>query len=363
MRVLFVAGREIEYSRNAVLLDALRQYASVEVIADTTTSPRYWLRTLLVTARALWALYRREYDLVFIGFYGHLLLRLLSPFISVPILFDAFVSNYDTLCFDRQVFKPHSIFGRAAFWLDNANVHRSTHILLDTDEHAKYFISTFNLDASKVSVLPVGCRDDIFYPRSQTRPPQSATGNARTQVLYYCTYLPLHGVEVVLDAAQLLEQEPIDFCIIGDGPLRKRVVAYAYRLALKNLKWKMPVPVCTLAEEIDKADICLGGHFGNSDKAKRVVPGKIYQILAMGGAVIASDTVANRQFLRHNKSALLIPPQDAAALASAIRQLHHDVDLRKAIAAGGRQLYMAKASESVITSQLCRLVAELVDST
>lgn len=357
MRVLFVAGREIEYSRNAVLLDAFRKCASVEVIADTTTSPRYWLRTVTVIARAFWALWKGEFDLVFIGFYGHILLRVLGPFIRVPILFDAFVSNYDTLCFDRKVFAPQSLFGRMAFWLDNTNVHRATHILLDTEEHAKYFVSTFGLDASKVSVFPVGCRDDLFFPHEQS--PTSYA--ARTQVLYYCTFLPLHGVGVVLDAANLLVEEPIDFCIIGDGPQRKRMVEYADMLALQNLTWTMPVPVDKLADEIAKADICLGGHFGSSDKAKRVVPGKIYQMLAMGSAVIASDSAANGRFLSDKKNALLIPPQDPAALADAIRHLHQDREMRNAIGAGGRQLYLATASESVITAQLCKLAKELVE--
>lgn len=362
MRVLFLAGREIDYSRNAVMLRALEQCATVRVIAENTTAPRKWLRTLPIVLRAFVALRQDQYDLLFVGFYGYIILRLLGPFVRIPILFDAFVSNYDTLCFDRQLFAPHSLFGRLAFWLDNSNVRRATHILLDTEEHAKYFLSTFQLDAAKVSAVPVGCRDDIFFPAAKIAGAQDdvAQTNSRTRVLYYCTFLPLHGVRVVLDAAKALEDEPIDFCIIGDGPLRRPMAEHARQIGLTNVTWKQPVAVEALAGEIAEADICLGGHFGNSDKAQRVVPGKIYQMLAMARAVIASRTLANSQFLRHDEHALLIPPQGASALAHAIMRLHRDMALRQRIAAGGRSLYLAQASESAITEQICGLAEELV---
>jgi len=369
MHVLFISGREIDYSRNAVLLRAFERFASVDVISADATKPIYYLRNFVIALQALLALRRQHYDLVFIGFYGHIILRLLSPFIRQPLLFDAFISNYDTLCFDRNLFEPDSILGRATFWLDQANGKRATHLLLDTTEHAEYFVDTFDLNSEKISVLPVGCRDDIFTPdilspqipnQPQNGLSHAAADKSRTRVLYYCTYLPLHGVETILNAAKMLETEPIDLYLIGDGPLFQQMTKRARQLALQNLTFQPPMPITDLAVEIVRADICLGGHFGESGKAGRVIPGKIYQILAMGRPTIATNTPANSRFLCHGTNALLIPSNDAPSLSNAIKRLHCDGTLRRKIANGGRQLYMMEASEQVIAERLHKIVIELV---
>lgn len=363
MHVLFIAGREIEYSRNAVLLRAFEQFSTVDVIAANTTKPRLYTSNLRIVLQALVALKRQQYDLIFIGFYGHVILQLLAPFIRHPLLFDAFISNYDTLCFDRKLFAPHSLAGRLAFWLDQANGKRATHVLLDTKEHEIYFSETFGLHPSKISVLPVGCRDDIFDPQFFKNNTNTAGKIARkeppTRVLYYCTYLPLHGVETVLNAAKMVEALPINFYLIGTGPLLKQIKTQAEELALQNLTFQPPMSVEMLAPEIARADISLGGHFGTSTKADRVVPGKIYQMLAMGSPIIATNTAANRSLLSHGKNAFLVPRKDPSALADAISTLHHDPIMRRKIADAGRQLYAAEASEQIITRRLQAIVTGL----
>jgi len=364
MRVLFLTGREIEYSRNAVLLRAFKKFASVDVIEASTTKPIHYIRNLKIVFQGLSALTFQSYDLVFIGFYGHIILRLLSPFIRQPILFDAFISNYDTLCFDRKLFRPDSLLGYLSFWLDQANGKRATHLLIDTDNHAKYFVDTFGLSAKKISSLPVGCRDDIFDPHlfkqeDPSRPASKESDKSRTRVLYYCTYLPLHGVETVLNAAKALEHEPIDFNLVGNGSQFHQMIKLADTLAIQNVTFQPPLPVAELAAEIVRADICLGGHFGISAKARRVVPGKIYQMLAMGRPIIATNTPANSKLMSHQKTAYLIPPKDSAALSNAIITLHNQPSLRQKLATHGRQLYLNEASEEVITDQLRTIVADL----
>ena len=73
------------------------------------------LRSLRVLTRLLPRLVVGRHDLVLIGFYGYLLMPLVSVLSRRPVLFDAFVSNYDALCFDRARFSPRSLPGRLAF--------------------------------------------------------------------------------------------------------------------------------------------------------------------------------------------------------------------------------------------------------
>lgn len=355
MKILLITGREIGYARNEVLLRAFQRFAEVDVVA-VEKQPRSLLwNSILMSVKALPKLLRGNYDLIVVGFYGHFVQLLIRRLTRTPILFDAFVSNYDTLCFDRQLFAPDSLPGRAAFWLDRTTAHSATHLLLDTPRHADYFVQTFGLNAEKVSALPVGCQEHIFKPQ----PPHS-NRNGVTQVLYYSTYLPLHGVTTVIRAAEQLRHQPICFRLIGHGPEYAAVRQLADMLHLDNITFLPPVSLPEIAAEIAVADICLGGHFGGSEKAGRVVPGKIYQMLAGGRPIIAAASPANSDLLTHGRNAWLIPGGDPPALAQAIETLHKDSALRQHLGAQGRQLYENACSEAVITEHLRKIVESTV---
>ncbi len=312
------------------------------------------MRSLRILMRLLPRL-ARQYDLAFVGFYGYLLMLPVGALSRRPILFDAFVSNYDTLCFDRARFLPNSLPGHLAFWLDRTTCQRADRVLLDTTLHADYFAKTFGLPPSKFHVLPVGCNEDLFHPH-----PLSVSPDGMTRVLYYSSYLPLHGVETVVHAATLLQSESrIHFRLIGHGQEYTAVRELA--ADLKNVTFVPPCPLDALPAEIASADICLGGHWGRSAKGGRVVPGKVYQMLAMARPVIAADTAANQTLLSHQVTAYLCPPNEPEALAAAILRLHNDVELRNYLAANGRNLYATRCSEAVITERLGVLVHEMID--
>lgn len=353
MRVLFVAGRELTYARNDVLLRALRRCAQVDTIAPPAPPASLAAASSIVATQAAARLARGRYDLVVVGFYGSLILPLLRPLTRAPILFDAFVSNYDTLAFDRGAFAPDSARGRLALALDRIPCALADHVLLDTHAHVDYFVDTLGIARHKLEALPVGCSEELFHPAPQ---PATALGT----VLYYCTYLPLHGVETVLYAASYLQAQAVQFRLIGDGPLRPAMEALAHALRLRNTTFLPSMPAPQIAHELRQADICLGGHFGPSAKAQRTIPGKLYQMLAAQRVVIAADSPANRELLVHNESAWLLPPQDPPALALAIMALQRDAALRARMAAGGRRAYVSHASEAVIAARVRSMVSRLV---
>ena len=351
MRVLFLVGREIQYARNQVLLDAMRHFADVDVVARNSRPASLLANSAAIATRGAAMLARRRYDLVFVGFYGHLIVRTLAPLIRSPLLFDAFLSTYDTLCFDRQLYVPDSRIGRMAFQLDRSTGARADHVLLDTRQHVDYFVNTFGLPRTKFSAIPVGCSDTIYAPQPYAPP---ASGPLR--VLSYSSYMPLHGIDTILRAAATLRDRDnapdLRFRLIGDGALLPAMRALAAELALENVEFLPPVPQSQLAREIAAADICLGGHFHDSCKAGRVIPGKIYQMLAIGRPVIAADTPANRELLTAETSALMVPPSSPGALADAMQRLAADVSLRQRLADAGRALYAARAAQPVITQMV-----------
>lgn len=352
MQILFLTGREESYQRNQVLLRAFRRIGTVEVTSENSAGS-LTCRIARVFMRTMPHLLSKRFNLIFVGFYGYPLVLLLKAFARVPVLFDAHVSTYDTLCFDRNLFRSESLRGRSVFWLDQTACRMASRVLLDTRLHAEYFVQTFGLAPKKVSEIPVGCNEDIFFPRELS---SHHNGN---DILYYCSYQPLHGAESVVRAASLLKSEPeLRFRLIGTGPEYVQVRRLADRLRVTNIDFVPSIPLENLAAEIASASICLGGHFGTSSKAGRVVPGKIYQILAMGRSLIAGDTPANRDLLSDGET-VFCPPNSPEALAQAILKLHRNPTLRNHLAAAGHALYVKRCSEAVITKQLNRIILEM----
>ncbi len=354
MHVLFLCGREVEYPRNQVILRALQRIATVKIIAEHGPARSLSLRNLRIAMKAIPSLLFSKYDLIFVGFYGYWLVlesRLLN---RSPILFDAFVSNYDTLVSDRMNIRPGSFAARFLRWLDRTACNSARQVLLDTSAQIAYFVREFGLTESIFDRLPVGAVDALFHPAPVV------SVRSRLRILYYCTYLPLHGVSVIVEAANQIKDLNCEIVLIGRGPEYSRTRVLADQYHLPNLTFMDNLSLENLAVEIRNADICLGGHFGTSPKAARTIPGKIYQFLAVGKPVIATSTPANQELLVHLENAYLCAPADPASLAQAMRILSQDETLRTRLAENGRQTYLESCSEEVLQRQIAEIVQRMI---
>lgn len=351
MNILFTCGREPEYPRNALLKKILEAHYPVTSLTDSAKT--YGKRFLRIFPRLL-VQQLKGVDLVFAGFLGQPLVPWIRMRSNIPILFDAFLSIYDTLCFDRKKCQPNSLLGRCAYWLDRTACRQADHILLDTQAHVDYFSTTFQIPQEKLSSIYVGCDEGLFYPR----PAQ----NVPFTVLFYGSFLPLHGIETIARAGKILERETgIHFKIIGQDPASDRVkrLVAEYNLG-QNIQFHPPVPLSRLPDEIAHASICLGGHFGLSDKARRVIAGKTFQCIAMGKPTIVGDNPANRELLTHGEDALFCKMNDPQALADAILILYHDAPLRERLGENARATFLKSASTPVLEAQLIQIVKQIV---
>ena len=351
MKVLFISGREATYTRNSVILKGLKANG-VEIIECTDSSKSYLLRYPKVLLQFILKM-RDDFDIIFIGFLGQPLVPIIKKLSNKPIVFDAFLSTYDTMCYDRKKLKPNSVGGRFFYWLDKRSCELADKVLLDTNAHIDYFVNTFELERDKFKRVFVGADDSIFHPMSL----DEDKDNTIFRVFYYGTYLPLQGIEYIIKAAKKLEAyNDIEFKIVGKGMEYKKTMKLVRKLNVKNIEFIDWIPYKELPLEMAKADVCLGGHFSNIDKAKRVISGKTYQFIAMKKPVIIGDNPANRELFEHRKNAMLVEMANANALADAILELKENDDMSEQIAEGAYKIFSDQCTPHAIARDIKKIM-------
>jgi len=349
--VLFISGRETNYPRNDLFINSLQIYFQVDIIGPKNKEisrgsyAKIFFNSLKGILFSIPKIIKRNYAFIFIGFIGQFLVLPISLISKTPIFFDFFLSIYDTLVNDRRKLKSNTLLAKILFKLDYLSCSKAENIFVDTQANLNYYASLLEIRPQKMKVVYVGCNEEIFFPKN--------TDVDHDLILYYCSYLPLHGVDIVIKAAKILDKRSdIHFKIIGKGMEYQNVRDLAYNLNLKNVDFVPPIPLERLPNEIAKAAICLGGHFGNTHKARRVIAGKTFQLLAMAKATIVGDNTANHELLTPGKDAFFCKMNDPLALADSILYLHKHISLRKNLGLEGYKTFRNEASQKALEKQI-----------
>lgn len=88
-------------------------------------------------------------------------------------------------------------------------------------------------------------------------------------------------------------------------------------------------------------DVCAMPHPHTTQFAYYTSPLKLFEYMASHSAIVASDLPAWSDVVTHEETALLVPPSDVDALATAINRLKHDPALRDRLAQNAYDRVMA----------------------
>lgn len=352
-RVCYLGAYRPDYPRNLILRRGLALHG-IEVVECRVP------RTLNTVGRVR-ALWRQlpalagDCDVIVLAEFGQSMAPAawaLARRYRKRLIVDAFTSMYDSAVHDRGVARPASLSALRYRLIDHLSLRLADHVLTDTTAHAAYFHAEYRVRRRKLTPVPVGASREWFET-----PAAPAQPGAPLRVQFYGTYIPLHGVETILYAADMLrERHDLEFELIGRGQTFGEMQALAHALGLRNLTFCEPVPPADLPCRVAEADISLG-IFGTTEKARRVVPNKVYQALALGRAVITADTPALREAFTPGTDLLAVPPGDAGALATAIATLADNPALCARLGQAGRARMEAEFDEAAVGRRLLEVLA------
>jgi colanic acid biosynthesis glycosyl transferase WcaI len=156
------------------------------------------------------------------------------------------------------------------------------------------------------------------------------------------------GLEILADVARLLQDEPrVQFVFGGNGSGRADLEARC--AGLPNVRFLDLQPLERLNHWLGLADVHLLPQ--RADAADLVMPSKLTGMMASGRAVLATalpETELGRVVTQDAACGLVVPPEDATAMAEALRALAADPDRRAELGANGRRYAERELSQDVI---------------
>jgi|GEM_PF-697156 len=364
--------RRPEYSRNILVHDSLEACdvdivdctAPLSLSADRRTSALRGnplaLALMVVRLAAAWAVLLsrwrtvRQADAIWVPYPAHIDV-VLAAIIRRPrqrIYMDAFISLYDTVIVDRGLGRSSRLFPFLVRWWERMALNRADVAIMDTPEHVTYLRSLYPNCRSRLTWLPAGI-DAAAWSCDHPSP-----ANSPLRAILWSTFIPLHGVEVVVNAARLCHARklPIQFVIYGDGQIAPAISALMQEQDLPNLEWNRGwFTVSNLRDAACAADICLG-IFGTSRKAASVIPYKVQQALCAGRPTITARTPASARLLSDRESAILCDPGDAESLTNALEWCIDHRGRLDEIGRRGRRVFDTELSASAIRLRLRRIL-------
>lgn len=202
-------------------------------------------------------------------------------------------------------------------------------------------------DPTRVMLSPNAVDPDRFHPGIASdgmHEQHSLTG--KKVALLLSTFGPWHGVNQAIEAyVRLIARRPdlrgaTSLVLAGDGLGKKAAEQLASHRGLRNgedIVWTGTIAAENAPALLAAADVLLTPTLANPDgSAFFGSPTKLFEYMAMGKAIVASDIAQLGEILRNDHTALLAPPGDVDALSQCIERCFSDPALRARLGAQAR---------------------------
>lgn len=253
---------------------------------------------------------------------------LLARRLNATLVYDLFVSLSRTV----EMHGYADWKAKIVYWIEYLGLRLPDYNLTETAAFADLYSDLYDIPRERVLGVPIGADDTWFHPDNDEGLFDEFT------VVYWGNFLPHHGLDTIINAAERLQGEGIQFELYGEGPEDERIRDKAAARGLNNVAFHGRVPWEELSVAAASGDVALG-IFANDVRSDASITNKVTEAVAAGTAVITMDASGIREWFDHGEDVYLVPPADDGALADAIRTLRDNPELRERIRTEGRETY------------------------
>lgn len=208
-------------------------------------------------------------------------------------------------------------------------------------------------DVARLRVLP-NWADDFYRPIVvDVDAPERREWPSGFTVAFAGNLGSAQALDVVVQAADLLRDESVHWVFIGDGNQRASLEAAVRQRGLESrvrfLGWR---PGEVMPRYLALADVLLVSLRRDPGFAS-TVPAKLQSSLAMGRPVLAALDGEGARIVRASGGGVVVPQEDAAALADGVRELvRAGPEARAAMGQRGRDYAIAHFDRDTLVAQL-----------
>lgn len=231
-----------------------------------------------------------------------------------------------------------------------SKIEAAAFIVCISEFHRQFYLSE-GADPAKLFVAYCGIDTTHFSPVRRTRPP-----GAPLRILSSGRLVDKKGFNVLIDALALLRDRGLAFeaVIAGSGPLEDSLRA---QITAQNLDTQVTLTGEALKQEdiptfMATGDVytlpCQRAPDGDIDG----LPQMLMEAMACGLPAVSTDLVGIPDLIKDDETGLLIPPEDASALADALERFDQDTALGDRLADAGRAYVLERFDLSVCLEPL-----------
>jgi glycosyltransferase involved in cell wall biosynthesis len=229
---------------------------------------------------------------------------------------------------------------------------------------AKALLLGRGIPEERIIVNPNGVDLERFDPSSRGDGVREALGFSTDDVVigFVGSFMSFHGVpklaEAFVDVAR--ERPETRLLLVGDGDERPRVAEILGDLVGEGrARLTGRIAPAEIPSHLAACDVLVSPHVPLEDDTPFFgSPTKLFEYMAAGRPIVASRLGQIGEILEHERTALLVDAGDAKALATALRQLAREADLRDRLGRAARsevQQYTWAAHARRVSDEFQRL--------
>lgn len=195
-----------------------------------------------------------------------------------------------------------------------AFVYRRANAITSVTLHLKKYVESYGVPESRVRVLPSGVDAKIFSPALRNDALMSSWGIAPDDpvILFMGTIYKFSGLDrVIQDFPALLARHPkAKLLIVGNGEDENRLKRLAATVGVSgNVVFGGLQPYDRLPDIIRSSDICINP-FELNEITRDILPTKLFQYLACGKPVVATELPGTIPFLAGEEQGMVYTTLD-----------------------------------------------------
>lgn len=349
-KILYLSFSDTNSSANAVYIKGLR--ANGVAVLDYF-SKRGRVGKYADVTKFFWR-NRKGSDSIVVGIYDSPGLAIWLKIISdKKIIYYALCSVYERMVISRGVVSgklPKAFF----YWLlDFIASHMVDLVMLETEKQIKYFCKKFFLSSKKCFRAWTGVDEENFFYDPNLNKFENFT------VIFRGAFLPEAGVDYVVKAAKKLENNNIDFYILGSGQEDDIVKKIARELNPKNLKIiSERLPIEEVRILMQKCYLSLG-QLSDHERLERTVPHKAFESMVLKIPYLTANNTGILELLKENETCIVCKSSDAEDLSQKILWAKSNSEEIKRIAENAYQLFCVNLTMKKLSANLLGVLRNL----